>query len=287
MCIGVAGTDRRQEEDWLMEELADRGHDAVFVEPSRVSYLYQDGGLTVRHGDADLTALDVLLMRRTRFDVPASRDLIAALGAAGVRTVERQDVFYNPLSKFYSLLSFVGTPIEGVDVPASAVVTEADDADALAANIGFPLIVKPVSGREGEGVHRVDGQDDLSAALADVDLPAVLQEYVDVQAEYRVLVVGDEALGAVAKEGGDGVTRNFAQGAEFAPADVPELMAPAVAVAQAMDIEVAGVDIVADADGRYYEIECNRCPQFTGFSEAHPDVDVPGRIVDYLETVGG
>lgn len=282
MKIGVAGTDRQEEEDRIMDELADRDADAEFIDPSDVSYLVKDGDLSVRYAGGPLHDLDLLYMRRTRFDVEASRDLVAAMDARGVRTVERKDVFFNPLSKFYSMLSFVGADIEGVTIPSTAVIRQESEAAPLAGAIGYPLIVKPLAGREGEGVQKIDDRAALESAITEQEFPVLIQEYLEIEAEYRVLVVGGEALGAVMKEGGEGVVRNYAQGAEFEPVDRPELERAAVAIADRMGIEVAGVDIVETSDGDLYEIECNRCPQFKGFSSAHPDIDVPARIVDYL-----
>lgn len=287
MRIGVAGTDRQQEEDWIMEEIAERGHDAVFVNPSDVSYVFTDGELDIRYDGESLNDLDVLFVRRTRFDLEASRDLVAAMNTLDIRTIERKDVFYNPLSKFISLLNFVGEDIGSVNIPATGIAKNREDAENAAERIGYPLITKPIAGREGEGVEKIDDANDLATFLDDTEYPVLLQQFLEVEEEYRILVVGDEALGAVTKDPIDGdedaVVRNFAQGAEFNPADVPDLFEPAVQIAQAMHIELAGVDIVKTKSGDYYEIECNRCPQFKGFTQAHPDVDVAAGIVDYIE----
>ncbi|MFB6294728.1 MAG: RimK family alpha-L-glutamate ligase [Candidatus Nanohaloarchaea archaeon] len=284
MRISIAGTDRQEEEDAIMAELEDRRHDAEFIDPADVSYLLTGGELTVRYRGQSLNDLDLLYMRRTRFDVEASRDLVAAATTLGIPTVEKKDVFFNPLSKFYSLLSFVGASVEDVEIPATAVVRDAGEAGPIAGAISYPLIVKPVSGREGEGVTRIDNREELEAALDDVEFPVLLQEYIEIEEEYRVLVVGDDPLGTAVKQAEEGAdARNYAQGAEFTAVDTPAVERAAVAIADLMEIEVAGVDIVEAADGTLYEIECNRCPQFEGFAAARPDVDVPRRIVDYLE----
>ncbi|MDY6776532.1 MAG: hypothetical protein SVQ76_00335 [Candidatus Nanohaloarchaea archaeon] len=284
MKVGIGGTDRQGEEELIIEELEDRGEDPVFVDPSEVSYLLKDSELTVRHDGEILNDLDILFMRRTRFDVEASRDLVAAADTLGIPTVEDKEVFFNPLSKFYSLLNFVGEEIEGVSIPATAVLRDGEEAGPIAGAIGYPLIVKPVGGREGEGVERVDSREGLQDVVEESTFPAMMQEYIEIDEEYRVLVVGDEALGTAAKGTGEEgeVARNYARGADFHAVDEPELERAAVEIARMTGIEIAGVDIVKDGSGRYYELECNRCPQFEGFTGAHPEVDVPARIADYL-----
>lgn len=290
MKIGLAGTDRQQEEDWIMDELEQRDHDAVFIDPSDVSYVLSGGDLDIRYDGESLNDLDVVFVRRTRFDLEASRDLVAALDTLGIRTIEEKDVFYNPLSKFISLLSFFDTDIDTVDIPATGIAKSGEDAAQIADRIGYPLITKPIAGREGEGVEKIDDAAELDTVLNGLEFPVLLQEFLDVEEEYRILVVGNEALGAVTKEPIDGdddsVARNFAQGAEFNAADVDHLFEPAAQIAEAMSIELAGVDIVKTTDGDYYEIECNRCPQFKGFTQAHEDVDVAAHIVDYIEEQG-
>jgi len=283
MRIGVVGSDRQTEEELIMEELEERDVGSVFIDPSEVSYMLKDSELSIRYRGELLNDLDLLFVRRTRFDLEASRDLVAAADSEGMRTVERKEVFFNPLSKFYSLLNFVGEEVEGVSIPATAVLRGEEEVEPVAGAVGYPLIVKPVGGREGEGVNRVEEREELEAALEEAEFPVLLQEYLDIEEEYRVLVVGGKALGTALKEAGDGeaAARNYAQGAEFTAVERPEIEDAAVEIARLMGIEVAGVDIVETADG-YYELECNRCPQFEGFMDAHPEVDVPGRIAGYL-----
>lgn len=267
----------------ILEALEGRDVDSVFIDPSDVSYMLKGSELSIRYRGELLNDLDLLFMRRTRFDVEASRDLVAAADTVGIRTVERKEVFFNPLSKFYSLLSFVGEAVEGVSIPATAVLRDEQEVETIAGAIGYPLIVKPVGGREGKGVTKVVEREELEAALEDASFPVLLQEHLGIEEEYRVLVVGGEALGTVVKEAEEdgAAARNYAQGAEFRAVERPEMEEAAVEIARLMGIEVAGVDIVKSG-GEFYELECNRCPQFEGFSGAHPDIDVPGKIVDYL-----
>lgn len=282
--IAVAGTDRRKEEELILESLRSRGAETFFVDPATVSSLFIDGRLELRHGEQPLNDVDILFMRRTRFDLEASRDLVAAADRLGIRTVERKAVFYNPLSKFYSLLSFVGQDLN-IGIPDTGLVRTRSQLATTAERIGHPVVVKPVEGREGEGVQKISDGEELQESVDDIGLPAIVQRYLDVDEEYRVLVVGNTALGAVRKEPEeDSLTRNYAAGAAFEPADIGRVENDAVAIARKLGIEVAGVDLVRTVSGEYFEIECNRCPQFTGFMEARPETDVPGRIADYLIT---
>jgi biotin carboxylase len=57
--------------------------------------------------------------------------------------------------------------LEGAEVPQPkfAVIGPADDAAAVAAGIGFPLVIKPLDRAAGQGVMRVDQPEDLGPRL--------------------------------------------------------------------------------------------------------------------------
>ncbi len=65
----------------------------------------------------------------------------------------------------------------GVDVPAAALVRTADDVLRHAAEHGWPLVLKPVSGSSSEGVVRLDGPADLLDVV--LGAPRVVQPFVD------------------------------------------------------------------------------------------------------------
>lgn len=58
----------------------------------------------------------------------------------------------------------------GMRVPAFRACTDTEQVLALASQIGYPLVLKPVDGAASIGVHRVDDEASLRALLATVDL---------------------------------------------------------------------------------------------------------------------
>ena len=86
--------------------------------------------------------------------------------------------------------------------------------------------------------------------------------------EFRVVVVGGEAVGCVRKGAVAGrISRNRAVGAEWEHAEDVEAKALATKAAAVHGYTFAGVD-VAHVHSGYVIIECNRNPQFAGFDKA-------------------
>ncbi len=83
----------------------------------------------------------------------------------------------------------------GLPVPRSYPVRDVEDALAAARRLGFPLVVKPLDGNHGRGVHLdLRTEEEVAAAFPDAQAEArrgtVLVETFVAGNDYRVLVVG-------------------------------------------------------------------------------------------------
>ena len=100
----------------------------------------------------------------------------------------------------------------GVPVPRGRAVRDADDAWALAQEIGLPVVVKPLDGNQGKGVTvNISTEADLRAAyqVASEFRDTVLVERYMPGNDFRLLVVGDKLVAAARRDPpkvvGDGV----------------------------------------------------------------------------------
>jgi RimK family alpha-L-glutamate ligase len=96
-----------------------------------------------------------------------------------------------------------------------------------------------------------------------------------------MFVVGNEVIGAMLRRAGPTEWRSNihlgGKGFPYSPAEAESEMA--VKAAEAVGVEIAGVDMIMTNDGPFI-IEVNASPGFRGLMKA-TDIDVPGRIVDY------
>lgn len=182
----------------------------------------------------------------------------------------------------------------GVPTPRTLVAFTPESALAAIEEIGYPAVLKPITGSWGRLLARVNDRD---AAEALLEHKATLggyahsvfyvQEYVDKPGrDIRTLVAGDEVVYAIYRRAAHWIT-NTARGGAAAPCPltpgVVELsLAAARAVAgDAAPRSVVAVDLLETADGALLVNEVNHTPEFHGAAEV-VDVDVAGKIVDHV-----
>jgi len=149
--------------------------------------------------------------------------------------------------------------------------------------LSFPLLTKPVLGRHGEDIFIHKNLESLQNAINKSSETLIIQEYLEVESEFRAFVIGDKVLGVVKKIPASGTTiANYAAGAEFIQTDLPkELLDESIRLCQSQEIDIGGVDIARDREGNYFLLEINRCPEFQAFAKA-TKIDVAGEMIKFV-----
>nr|WP_244816592.1 RimK family alpha-L-glutamate ligase [Caballeronia sp. Lep1P3] len=172
----------------------------------------------------------------------------------------------------------------GVPTPATWTCESAAFAQRVLmreAAAGRKVVMKPLFGSQGKGLERPDI---ALPSLAGFNEVAYLQRYIDAGSpgfDWRVLVIGNEAVAAMKRVGGDGWIHNFARGARCEPAELtPALADTAVRASNALGLDYAGVDLIA-CDERPLVLEVNGVAAWRGLQSVTP-LDIAARLVDDL-----
>ena len=178
----------------------------------------------------------------------------------------------------------------GVPMPRTSVALTPEAGTEAAERLGFPVVVKPLTGSWGRlaAVLRdpAEAQAVLEhrAALSNPQQHIVyLQEFIKKpDRDIRVLVIGDRVIGATYRYSTDWRT-NAALGARSTPCPLtPDLCRLALAAARAVGGGLLGVDLIEGPDDLYV-LEVNHTMEFRAFQTAHGDtLDVADAIVSYL-----
>ena len=189
----------------------------------------------------------------------------------GARVINGPAVLAYDLNKARQLSLFARC---GLDIPATRVAHRRADVPRLAAEVGYPVMVKVNVGGSGAGMIRYDTSDELEAAVADgltpvgVDGVALVQAYVparDAQV-IRCEVLDGKLLYALALNGAGSTF-------DLCPADVCMVDKPTITIeacqppagvvaaveriAAAAQMDVGGIEyMIDDRDGRpkFYDL---------------------------------
>ena len=190
------------------------------------------------------------------------------LEAHGVRLFNRAEAIELSDDKAATVSALLGT---GVRQPRTVPVPRSDAhtawgptgfAEATAATLGLPVVVKEVRGSFGQEVHLARTVAELTKLLDELSGHAcICQEFIASSEgrDVRVQVVGDRAVGAILRFSQTGDFRaNINSGASYRGYEAtPEQEAVAVAATQGLGLDFAGVDLLFGADGRPVLCEVN------------------------------
>jgi gamma-F420-2:alpha-L-glutamate ligase len=154
--------------------------------------------------------------------------------------------------------------------------------------IGFPLVIKNVTGSLGKGIYLCEKEDKfvdiMELIYANNDKAnIILQEFI--QASYgrdlRVFVVGGKVIGCMERKAVKGFKANFSQGGSVEMAEVtPEIEWLATEAAKLFHLDIAGIDLLFDEEG-FKICEANSAPGFHGMEQAVGAV-IAEYIIDYI-----
>ncbi len=197
-------------------------------------------------------------------------------GFAVLRFYEQLGVpLYNPrraiersADKLYAQ-KILGTA--GIAMPKSLLGRCPPDIDLVERELGFPVVLKVLNGTCGQGIMLANDREqlrDVMGLLAQTggDIRILFQQYITAShgRDLRVLVTGGKVQGCMERRSTGGFKSNVSLGGVGSEHPVTsEIEKLALAAASALELDVAGVDLLMDENG-YKVCEVNSAPGFTG-----------------------
>lgn len=268
----------------LCRAARDRGHEPhVLPWEANISRLGQSS--TVSNGELDLRCASAVLARiipnGSLEQIIYRVDTLHRLEAEGVRVMNSARAIERSVDKAWasSLLEQAGLP-----TPTTVACERIDDAFAARRELG-DVVVKPIFGSMGLGMARVSDEDMAFRVFRAIEMTRgvfYLQRFVEHEGrDIRVFVVGDKAIGAIARTA-PGWRTNVSRGGKAEAVEVGhEWGEMAVKACRAVGAEYGGVDLLPARDGKTYVLEVNGIPGWEGLHGA-TGLDVAGAIMDRL-----
>lgn len=276
MKIAVLYSRVRIEEKLIFDALEKRGMAFDRIDTRDLAFELGDGG-AMRQYDA--------VLNRGLSD-SQSYYLTRWLEGLGVPVVSSHRVVATCGDK---LLTSAALQEAGVPQPRVKVAFTPEAALAAIEELGYPVVLKPVHGSWGRLLARINDRDAAEAILEHKStlggyLHSVfyIQEHIEKpDRDIRALVVGDEVLYAIYRTSKHWIT-NTARGGQASVCPLtPDLCDICLRAAEAVGGGIVAIDLFETADRGLLVNEINHTPEFHA-SVKVVDVDIPGRIVEYV-----
>jgi len=274
----------------LTEAAGSRGHRVMLIHPYR-RWPVIAGGTPMIAGNKFGERPDVVLPRQGAQIGRSCMVLLSHLRLMGIPLVNGPEAIRLASNQFLTLQALAAA---GIPVPDTLYINAAGGRHRAGDHLGdFPVVVKEISGRQGSGVSLAKSDAELNRVVRtrlQETRGLLLQKFIPTagRRDIRALVIGGRVAGAMLLRPPAGDFRaNFHLGANAAVRTLTDLETGfAVAAARAVGLDIAGVDLIVDAQGRIYVIEVNYAPGFKGLEQA-TGIDIAGLMVDYAAAVAG
>ena len=205
----------------------------------------------------------------------------------GVPVINNSDAIDNVKDKLYSHQILAQS---NLDIPKTMLLKHPIDVDFVQKHIGFPAIVKTISGSYGRGVFLAETKKQLKQLLTMAELTKksyniIIQEFIKDTwgKDLRVLVVNNKVVGCMMRQSTDDDFRaNLTRGGEGFPYEVNEKIEWLSSEAsKALNLDIAGVDLLFH-NGGYKICEVNSNPGFEGM-ETFTKKNIAEEIVQFIK----
>ena len=177
----------------------------------------------------------------------------------------------------------------GVPTPRTLLAFDAPTAVRAIETLGYPAVLKPVTGSWGRLLARINDRDAAEAVLEHQETLGsyqhhthYIQQYIDKpQRDIRAFVIGGQTVCAIYRTSEHWVT-NTARGAVTSNCPVTsELDRLCTRAAQAVGGGILAIDVLEDAEQGLLVNEINATMEFRN-SIAPTGVDIPGLMTEYV-----
>mgnify|MGYP005993720981 FL=1 len=272
----------------LLECFDNEGIECFSVHPNSVDiFISKDNKKSVLVDNEYTSIPDFVIPRVGSATTYYQKAVYRHLERMGVLFINGSDAIDNVKDKLYTMQILSQNNIPH---PKTMLVKNPIDSSYVERNIGFPIVVKSLSGTHGKGVYLAENKRNFEQLVEMMEqfndrFNIILQEFVkdSFGKDLRIIVVGGKVIGAMKRESVDGDFRaNVTRGGGAKPVELDEQMEYlALESTKLLGLDIGGVDLLYDGDS-YKICEVNSSPGFNGM-EKYTEIRVAEQIVTYVK----
>jgi len=272
----------------LAEAVVARGHEVAVIDHLRCDLVMDEQGPGIIHKGHRLKGIDAVIPRIGASATFYGTAVVRQFEMMKVPTAVESQAIVRSRDKLRAMQILAR---EGVGLPRTVFTNYSKEAGKLVREAGGPpVVIKLLEGTQGLGVVLAETEQAATSvieAFHNLKARIIVQEFIAESrgADIRAFVVGGEVVGAMKRQGKEGEFRsNLHRGGSGTLIRLTgREKKAALAAAKALDLGVAGVDMLQSRRGPLV-LEVNSSPGLEGI-EAATRTDIAGRIVAYVETM--
>ena len=272
----------------LVEEFQKQDIDIQLVDPNTIDIFVNKDNKSSILVNGEPSSLPKFVFPRTGSGTTYHiKAVIRHFERMGVVVVNGSEAIDNVKDKLYTHQILAQS---NLDIPKTMLLKHPIDVEFVEKHLGFPVIVKTISGSYGRGVFIADGKKQLKQLITMAELTKksydiIIQEFIKDTwgKDLRVLVVNNKVVGCMMRRATDDDFRaNITRGGEGFPYEVNEQIEwLSSESSKALNLDIAGVDLLFDKDG-YKICEVNSNPGFEGM-EVFTKKNIANEIVSFIK----
>lgn len=269
---------------YLIKE-AKKKYDKVLVVPiERIKFEYSEEGSKILYNKTDLSEFDVVFPRLSGDDLLMGEQLVEMLSDSSCYTHMDPDSFSIASNKFL-MMDILN---EGrLNIPRSIYTLSTKTAVEAADDMGYPIVIKLISGYAGKGIMRASQKSELRPIIDTLEIfeqDICLQDYIENPGEdIRILVIGDETYSykRIGDKESEEWRSNISIGGDRKKYDAPEEMRQmAIKAAKLSGFDMCGVDIMESEEGPYI-VEINASPGIAEGTSEIIGINLPKKMIEF------
>lgn len=287
MIIGICSTrnHRYHPNRRLLEAAGQLGHRGVLLHPGKYTVGLGVKGPTVEPVRGGFV-VDVVLPRIGASIKEYGLTMVRHFELCGIPVVNPYASILLASNKFLCLQALCR---QGIPIPESRYASNWSNFEKARSLLGgYPLVVKAPRSRQGSGVFLLESKEQGKAMLEGMlhqGQGVLLQEFIppSERRDIRIVMAGKRALGAMTltPRQGDFRANIHLRGKAVPLTPTGEMLDLARRAVRTIRLDIAGVDMIEDRDGKLRVIEVNYSPGFKGLEKC-TGRDIAIEIVEYV-----
>ena len=292
------GDDSKEETDPLADKMLSYGKElglTGFKAKIEETYIIKkDGKLFIYNKEDDEFEIDentIVFNRSKSNDFPSWQNFYRELTINGVRVINPMTVHNICWDKYHTYLRLEQDYIKQ---PSTVLVNDLDKLEDIHKRVGgkFPVVLKTILGTGGVGVLKIKDEAQLLSSAQIInklgsERGLILQEYIEIDFDVRVMMVAGEIMGAMKRPLADGDFRsNVHQGSKPEKFQLTELEKEiCYKVDRSIGGKWIGVDLIVSEDREKvppYVLEINSQPGHVGYDSVHSGSVLKDVLVKFM-----